>query len=78
MQLFDKQLTTKYCALGTSFYVQCVLDKAYRFNSYTVTSANDASERDPKLWSLSGYNPEEGWIELDERRDFNFLGDTPL
>ena len=74
MQLFDKQLTTKYCALGTSFYVQCVLDKAYRFNSYTVTSANDASERDPKLWSLSGYNPEEGWIELDERRDFNFPG----
>lgn len=26
-QLFDKQLTTKYCALGTSFYVQCVLVK---------------------------------------------------
>ena len=74
MQLFDKQLTTKYCALSKSFYVQCVLDKAYRFNSYTVTSANDAPERDPKLWSLSGYNPEEGWIELDERRDFNFPG----
>lgn len=74
MKLFDRQLTTKYCVLGTSFYVQCVLDKAYKFNSYTVVSANDAPERDPKLWSLSGYNPEEGWIELDEQRDFNFPG----
>jgi beta-glucosidase len=73
-KLFDKQLTTKYCVLGTSFYVQCVLDKAYKFNSYTVIAANDAPERDPKLWSLSGYNPEEGWIELDEQRDFNFPG----
>ncbi|WP_455584188.1 glycoside hydrolase family 3 C-terminal domain-containing protein [Bacteroides sp.] len=74
MKLFDKQLTTKYCVSGTSFYVQYVLDKAYKFDSYTVISANDASERDPKLWSLSGYNPEEGWIELDEQRDFVFPG----
>lgn len=73
-QLTDKQLTTKYCASGTGFYIQCVPDKAYRFHSYTVTSANDAPERDPKLWSLSGYNPQEGWIELDEQRDFNFPG----
>ena len=73
-KLFDRQLTTKYCVLGTSFYVQCVLDKAYKFKSYTVVAANDAPERDPKLWSFSGYNPEEGWIELDEQRDFNFPG----
>lgn len=74
LKLFDRQLSTKYCVLGTSFYAQCVLDRAYKFNSYTVIAANDAPERDPKLWSLSGYNPEEGWIELDEQRDFNFPG----
>ena len=72
--LFDRKLSSKYCADGTRFYVQYILDKAYKFNSYTVTSANDAPERDPKLWSLSGYNPDEGWIELDEQRGFSFPG----
>lgn len=74
VNLFDRKLNTKYCADKNSFYVQYVLDKAYKFTSYTITSANDAPERDPKLWSLSGYNPEEGWIELDEQRDFTFPG----
>jgi beta-glucosidase len=72
INLFDKRLSTKYCADGTRFYVQYVLDKAYKFTSYTITSANDYSERDPKLWSFSGYDPEEGWIELDEQRSFFF------
>ncbi len=72
VNLFDRRLDTKYCADGTQFYVQYVLDKAYKISSYTITSANDAPERDPKLWSFSGYNPEEGWIELDEQRSFFF------
>ncbi|MDR0505286.1 MAG: glycoside hydrolase family 3 C-terminal domain-containing protein [Dysgonamonadaceae bacterium] len=73
-KLFDRKMNTKYCSGGQSCYVQYILDRAYRFSSYTVTSANDASERDPKLWSFSGYNPEEGWIELDEQRNFSFPG----
>ncbi len=73
-RLFDRKMETKYCADGTGFYVQYLLDKAYKFSSYSVTSANDAPERDPKLWSFSGYNPEEGWIELDERTDISFPG----
>lgn len=72
VNLFDRKINTKYCANGSSFYVQFLLDGAYKFTSYSVTSGNDSPERDPKLWSFSGYNPEEGWIELDEQRGFTF------
>ncbi len=72
--LFDRKMGTKYCADATSCRIQYVLDKSYKFSSYSITSAGDAPERDPKLWSFSGYNAEEGWIELDERREFSFPG----
>lgn len=72
--LFDRKISTKYSADGTRMYVQYVLDQAYKLSSYTITSANDAPEKDPKLWSFSGYNPEEGWIELDEQLNFQFPG----
>ncbi len=73
-RLFDRKMDTKYCADSKVFYVQYQLDQAYRLTSYCLSTANDSPERDPKLWSFSGYNPEEGWIELDERTDMNFPG----
>ena len=36
---------------------------------YTLTSANDIPERDPKAWRLLGSQDGEHWILLDERRD---------
>ena len=44
--------------------------RSYAINSYAITSANDASGRDPKSWTLEGSN--DGgttWIEVDHRTD---------
>lgn len=45
----------------------------YEFNSpvvagaYTITSANDAPDRDPRDWTFQGSNDGETWVTLDER-----------
>lgn len=39
---------------------------------YTITSANDAPERNPKAWTYEGSNDGKEWIELDRRSNFLF------
>jgi len=71
--LFDRNLSTKYYTSGSNqYYVEIDLDKAYQIDSYTLTSAADFPDRDPKKWIFNGYNDELGWVELDMRTDFLF------
>ncbi|TFB28959.1 ATP/GTP-binding protein [Pedobacter alluvionis] len=39
---------------------------------YTLTSANDANERDPKAWTYEGSMDGSNWVELDRRSNFFF------
>ncbi len=39
---------------------------------YTLTSANDAPERDPRAWTFEGSNDNVTWDELDRRSNFFF------
>jgi hypothetical protein len=39
---------------------------------YSITSANDAPERDPKSWVLEGSNNGSSWTTLDSRSDQSF------
>jgi len=39
---------------------------------YTLTSANDASDRDPRAWTFEGSNDDQNWEELDRRFNFFF------
>jgi hypothetical protein len=49
-------------------------------NGYTITSANDASERDPYTWTLSGSNDGVNWTPVDARtaQDFTSRFQTRL
>ena len=39
---------------------------------YTLTSANDAEDRDPRAWVFEGSNDDSNWDELDRRFNFFF------
>ena len=43
--------------------------RAYALNGYTITSANDASDRNPKDWTFQGSHDGENWDILDTRTD---------
>ena len=71
--LFDRKLTSKYCMADTKAYtVEIALPKAYTLDYYTLTSVDVDADRNPKKWTLNGYNDEQGWIELDRRTDYSF------
>lgn len=71
--LFNRELNKKYYMSGTKqYYVQVELDKAYVLSSYTLTSADEFPDRDPKKWTFSGYNDNLGWVELDRQTEFSF------
>ncbi|MDM8174538.1 hypothetical protein QT327_09235 [Olivibacter sp. 47] len=50
-----------------SVWLRFELNEAAAANAYTITSANDFSERDPIDWSLKGSNDGTNWTILDSR-----------
>jgi hypothetical protein len=71
--LFNRDLTKKYFAAASkSYYIEIEMDKQYKLHSYTLTSVDNFPERDPKKWTLNGFNPESGWVELDRQTGFDF------
>jgi hypothetical protein len=57
-----------------NFWMQLKFKAAQHITSYSLTSANDAPERDPKNWTLSGSNDGNVWKDLDTRTNETFAG----
>ena len=53
-KLIDNSVNSKYLTYNATGWVQYQAPEAYMLSSYSLTSANDASERDPKNWELAG------------------------
>lgn len=71
-KLIDNNTSTKFLTgCGTTWVQFNVLGLA-TVNAYTITSANDAPERDPLNWSLKGSNDLENWVLLDSRSGVDF------
>ncbi|MBN1412723.1 MAG: right-handed parallel beta-helix repeat-containing protein [Spirochaetales bacterium] len=72
--VFDNSSATKYLTFHASGWVQYQFsgNSAYAVNRYTVTSANDAEERDPLSWTLSGSNDGSGFTTVDTRSGQDF------
>lgn len=75
-KLVDNNFTTKYLAFGYSndLYIQLKFDKPKKLDAYTITSGNDAPERDPKKWIIQGSNNGTDWTTIDERSNEIFSG----
>lgn len=73
IKLTDNDYTTKFLyEFDPNTWMQLKLDSAVQISAYTLTSGNDASERDPKSWELQGSNDGDSWVTLDERLDQGF------
>ncbi|HMI02705.1 MAG TPA: discoidin domain-containing protein [Pedobacter sp.] len=77
-KLFDNNILTKFIArflegnnnpikITYSFY-----SGPQVANVYTVSSANDVKNRDPKAWVLEGSLDGTNWVQLDTRQDQDF------
>lgn len=74
--LVDSNFSSKYLAFnyGTDLYVQLAYPSSKKIDAYTITSGNDAPERDPKVFNLQGSNNGTTWTTIDSRSNESFPG----
>ena len=74
--LIDSNFSSKYLAFDydTDLYVQLAYPSSRKVDAYTITSANDAPERDPKNFNLQGSNDGTAWTTIDSRNNETFSG----
>ena len=66
--MLDNDVNTKWLAFqpnGTFYQVQFNGGAQHAVNTYTITSANDAAERDAYRWTLSGSNDGTNFVVVD-------------
>ncbi len=63
--LIDNDVQTKYLLRAVESWIEISSDTLSVVTGYTITSANDAPDRDPKAWELQGWDEQtESWIAL--------------
>lgn len=68
-QAFDGRVDTKWLGGGTSNWIQVQLPVGEVYDHYSITSANDRSERDPRDFQLLGSEDGVNFVLLDARTD---------
>ena len=73
--LVDNNINSKFllCDFSSPVWAQLAYDHPQVINAYSLTSANDAPERDPKDWQIQGSNNGTSWTVLDIREGESFL-----
>ena len=74
-KLVDNDYGTKFLSFdyNPNFWTQLHLSSAQKLDAYTITSGNDAPERDPKTWQFQGSNDGVNWTTLDTRTNESFF-----
>ncbi|WP_116789228.1 galactose-binding domain-containing protein [Flavobacterium psychrotrophum] len=75
-KIIDNSSATKYLTFHASAYVTYEGITSYILNSYSITSGNDAPERDPLNWTLQGSNDSSAWTTIDTRTGEDFASRT--
>jgi hypothetical protein len=70
--LTDNNVGAKYLTFNASAWLQYQANANYIVTGYTITSANDAPERDPLNWTLQGSNNGSTWTTIDTRTNQDF------
>lgn len=71
-RLNDGLSSTKWFAAATTGWVVYQLSSAKVVTRYTLTSANDLSNRDPKNWQFQGSNDGSSWTTLNTQSGQQF------
>ncbi|MBQ4837754.1 basic secretory protein-like protein [Pseudoalteromonas luteoviolacea] len=69
---FDGDRSNKYVALTKQGWLQFNTTQPRTLKAYSITSGNDAPERDPAQWTVSGSNDGVQWHTLDSRQSQQF------
>ncbi|MBT2484078.1 MULTISPECIES: GH92 family glycosyl hydrolase [unclassified Microbacterium] len=74
----DGNAGSKWLAFTNAAWVQYELDEAQPMVRYTLTSGNDAPERDPRDFRVQASNNGTDWVTVDERtgEQFSARGET--
>lgn len=67
--IIDNNTSTKFVTPHNRFHIMWSGDKKAIANYYSLTSADDAPEKDPESWTLYGSNNNEGWTTIDTRQN---------
>lgn len=70
----DANASTKWLAFVNKGWLQYELTAAQPLARYTLTSGNDAQERDPKNFTVLGSNDGADWTPVDQRTGEMFTG----
>ncbi|OPZ78495.1 MAG: F5/8 type C domain protein [Actinobacteria bacterium ADurb.Bin444] len=71
-KLFDHTASTKWLDFSGTTWIQVSFNEPRALESYSFTSANDRSERDPRNWTLSGSNDGVTWTVIESRTSQSF------
>ena len=70
--IVDNNNNTMFVTNHASFYIHWEGREGVAVNYYSLTSASDAPEKDPKSWTLYGSTNNTTWTVLDSRTDQQF------
>lgn len=71
--LVDNKINTKFLLFDfQGVWGRLEFDEPQVAGAYTMTSANDAPDRDPAHWQIQGSNNGASWTVLDEQTDQSF------
>jgi hypothetical protein len=70
--LIDNNINTKYLTVNAAAWIKYQAPASYVVKSYTITSGNDAPERDPLNWTLEGSADGIAWSTIDSRSNEDF------
>lgn len=73
-KLIDNNENSKYLTFHNQAWIMFQSAKPYIINRYTLTSGNDAPQRDPKDWQLEGSHNGVTFYPIDQRQDQSFSG----
>jgi predicted alpha-1,2-mannosidase len=71
-RVVDGDANTKWLVFQNTGWVRVKLSEPVAVVDYALTSANDASGRDPKDWTLQGSADGQTWTDLDRRAGERF------
>ena len=67
---FDNVFTTKWVVSGDSTpWIKYQFASAKTIQRYTITTGEDAQDRDPRSWTFQGSNDDSNWTTIETRTD---------
>lgn len=72
LKAFDNSVSTKWLAFSVTAWIEFSTTEPITITAYSISSANDEPNRDPRSWTLSGSHDRISWTTIDSRSNITF------